>query len=148
MMGVSPVVVHTADALLENPSPVLQETREDEVARIGRLPPAERVRAEVLRYRPSELHLSIDAPAPGWLLVTDRWGPGWRAVVNGRPIQVLGGNFIFRAVEVERGRNVVRFSYRSAAFPGFLLLSWSVIAGLVVAAAISGFRRKRDNGRR
>jgi hypothetical protein len=38
----------------------------------------------------------------GWLLVTDRWGPGWRAEVNGRPAPVFGGNFIFRAIEARR----------------------------------------------
>jgi uncharacterized membrane protein YfhO len=100
-----------------------------------------------MRYRPAELQLSIDAPARGWLLVTDRWGPGWRAEVNGQPVQVLGGNFVFRAVEVQAGRNVVRFWYRPAAFPALLLVSWSVMSGLAVTA-IYGFIRQRTRPRR
>jgi hypothetical protein len=36
---------------------------------------------------------------------------GWRAKVNGIPVEVLGGNFIFRAVRVQAGENTIHFYY-------------------------------------
>ena len=89
-----------------------------EAAAISRLVGADRIAAQVLRYEPNELELAVRSPNRGWLLVTDRWAPGWRATVNGRPTDVGGGNFVFRAVPVDAGPNAVRFSYRPTAWPG------------------------------
>jgi uncharacterized membrane protein YfhO len=83
----------------------------------------------------SEL-LDVDAPARGWLLVTDRWAQGWQACVNGQPQPVWIGQFIFRAVEVEPGANRVEFSYRPFGYPRLLALSWSVL-GLVACCCLA-----------
>jgi hypothetical protein len=139
-MAVSPIVVHAGKPSVDGAGTAEPETDDDELLRIGRLSPAERVPTQVIRYRPTELYLSIDAPASGWILVTDRWGPGWRADVNGRSVPVLAANFVFRAVEVQAGPNLVRFWYRPAAFPGLVLLSWSVMLALAVMS-IRAFRR-------
>ena len=83
--------------------------------------------------------LSADS---GWLLVTDRWAPGWRASVNAQSVPTLGANFIFRAVPVRRGENVVRFTYRPAGYPWLLVLSWLTL-GVVVAWS---FQRGQSRG--
>jgi hypothetical protein len=76
-------------------------------------------------YDPDSLSFRYLAPQRGYLLVTDRWADGWEATVNGRPRPVWGGNFIFRAVEVEPGPNLVQFLYRPR---GFLpLATWSAL---------------------
>jgi len=62
------------------------------------------------------------------LLVTERWAAGWIAEVNHKPVEVWGGNFIFRAVPVQRGLNDVRFTYHPFGYPGLLILSWSTLA--------------------
>ena len=63
-----------------------------------------------LHYVSDSLSFRYDAPGNGYLLVTDRWAPGWEASVNGRKSPVWGADFIFRAVEVASGSNVVEFS--------------------------------------
>ena len=82
-------------------------------------------------YDPDSLAFRYVAPQRGYLLVTDRWADGWEATVNGRPQPVLGGDFIFRAVEVEPGANLVRFLYKPRWFlplatwsPLFLIAAW------------------------
>jgi hypothetical protein len=99
---------------------------------IALLPAAQRVTARVLRYTPNHLDLEVDCPAEGWLLVTDRWANGWRAGVNGKPAQVFGGDFIFRALAVKAGKNTVKLSYRPAGWPGLLLLSWGVLVTVLL----------------
>lgn len=117
-----------------------------EAAAISRLGGADRIAAQVLWYEPNELELAVRCPDRGWLLVTDRWAPGWRATVNGRPTDVWGGNFVFRAVPVEAGPNAVRFSYRPTAWPALVMVSWgTLLAVLVCRAARRAFRVEGDD---
>jgi hypothetical protein len=97
-------------------------------AAVSRLPGARRVAAQVNRYTPNHLELEVYCSQEGWLLVTDRWARGWRAIVNGQPAPVFGGNFIFRAVRVKAGPNSVQFHYRPAGWPILLILSWGTLA--------------------
>ena len=99
--------------------------------RIDSAPAAQRVAVRVLDYHPNELTLQLSAPDSGWLMVTDRWAPGWRATVNAQPVSTFGADFIFRAVPVRRGENVVRFTYQPAGYPWLLMISWLTLAGVV-----------------
>jgi hypothetical protein len=94
---------------------------------ISDLPAAQQIRAEVTSYKPNELSIDVQCPGAGWLLVTDRWSQGWRSNVNGKTSQVFGGNFIFRAVRVQAGKNRIQFYYRPAGWPWLVLLSWGTL---------------------
>jgi hypothetical protein len=108
------------------------------------LPPAERVPATVVDYQPNHLRLDVTVPRAGWLLVTDRWAPGWRVTVNGQERPLWIGNLIFRAVEVEPGTNRLEFSYRPFGHPWMLLLSWTTLGAVLgVPAAAAAWRRRR-----
>ena len=108
-------------------------------------PGARRIPAEVVAYEPNVLHLQVDCPEEGWLLVTDRWARGWRATVNGKEVEVWGGNFVFRAVPVVRGPNDIRFRYHPFGFPGLLVLSWGLLAVVMLGSAGAWFRGHRRN---
>jgi len=116
--------------------------------RLRAQPVAHRITAEVLAYTPNKLELAVVAPEPGWLLVTDRWAPGWRATVNGRPEEVSGAAFVYRAVPVVAGRNTVRFTYRSSAFPLLVVASWGTLAVVLLASVRSGRKARRGWRRR
>ena len=109
--------------------------------RLGEQPVAHQVAAEVRAYTPNELTLVVDVPEPGWLLVTDRWARGWRATVNGRPEVVRGAAFVYRAVPVVAGRNTVRFTYRSSAFPLLVVTSWGTLGVVLLASVVLRWRR-------
>ena len=81
-----------------------------------------------------------DAPADGWLLVTDRWAPGWKASVNDRPPPVFGGDFIFRAVPVQRGTNHVLMRYQPRTVPWLLIVCWGTMGGVAIASALRRWR--------
>jgi hypothetical protein len=100
-------------------------------AQIASLPAASPVPVHVERYSPNDLILDVDCPGDGWLLVTDRWARGWQARVNGRQEKVWQGNFVFRAVPVEKGKSRVEFHYRPFGYPWLLVASWSTL-GLVL----------------
>jgi hypothetical protein len=110
------------------------------VLQVSQLPAAQRISVTVQRYTPNHLDFTVFCPQDGWLMVTDRWSQGWQARVNQQPAQVLGGDFIFRAVQVKAGDNAVEFSYRPAGWPGLVFLSWGVL-GAVFLVPLSWWRR-------
>ncbi len=56
--------------------------------------------------------LAADVEGAAFLLVADAFGPGWRALVDGREAPLLPANLAFRAVPVPGGRRRVEIVYR------------------------------------
>jgi len=116
-----------------------------ELSAISQLTPAQKVPAHVIRYTPNHLVLRVFCPQNGWLVVTDRWASGWHATVNGRPAEVFGGDFIFRAVRVRAGENEIQFEYGQTLYFVLLLLSWGTVATVLVAPSLRILARRRRN---
>ena len=131
-LGAAVIVVHPAAQMAKISQISSPETpNRAELNAISHLPPAEKIPAQVLRYNPCDLMLKVSCPADGWLLVTDRWAAGWRAKVNGVPVEVSGGNFIFRAVQVKAGENTIDFYYPQPLYFALVLLSWGTLVAVV-----------------
>ena len=93
------------------------------------------VPVKVESYGADEVALSLEAPRPGWVVLTDAWDPGWSARVNGESSAVRRANGDQRAVRVPEGRLDVRFRYRPRGFAASALLSLAAFF-----AAALGFR--------
>jgi hypothetical protein len=115
---------------------------------LANLPPAERLPVTLIEYSPDRLVFDADAPRAGWMLVTDRWAPGWRAAVNGKDVDAPIGNFLFRAVPVQQGVNRIDFSYRPFGDPWLLCLSWTTLGAVLAATVVSPIANKRINAPR
>lgn len=100
-----------------------------------------------LSYWPNSLAFHYVADKPGWLMVTDRWAPGWKVTVNGRPQEVLGADFVFRAVKVEAGDNFVQFHYRPWGWPYLLALSWGTLLIIGICQLVVSTRGYRARQR-
>jgi hypothetical protein len=90
--------------------------------------------ARVTRYTPNAVDIRVKADAPGWLVLTDAYYPGWEATIDGKPAEVLPANYAFRAVRVEAGEQTVSMQFR----PG----SWVVgraVSIVSVLGALLGF---------
>jgi hypothetical protein len=140
-----PLVIHTSQELLRLKEKDRLNPATDQVSpnlRIENLPAAENIPVKLLKYSPVELSFEVQCAADGWLLVTDRWARGWRAEINGKPAEIYGGNFIFRAVQVSAGQNNIRFIYQPFGFPWLVMLSWMT---MTVIAFSSTYRRWRTS---
>jgi hypothetical protein len=73
--------------------------------------------AQFLRYANTEVLVQAEASEGGILVLNDVWSPWWRASVNGKQVDILKANVIFRAVVVPPGRHLVRFSYHPVSGP-------------------------------
>jgi hypothetical protein len=140
-LGAPAVVVHPSAQMAKISQITSPATPEKgELVAISNLPPAQKIPAEVLKYKPNDLTLKVSCPENGWLLVTDRWAAGWRAKVNGVPVEVFGGDFIFRAVRVRVGENTIQFYYPQPVYFALVLLSWGT---LVAVLAMPPWKTKR-----
>jgi uncharacterized membrane protein YfhO len=137
-----PVLIVHSPAQMAKVSDITSPAVRDkaELASISRSSPAQNIPAQVLQYTPNDLKLNVSCPADGWLLVTDRWAAGWRAKVNGSPVEVFGGNFIFRAVRVRSGENTVQFYYPQHLYFAMILVSWITLVAVFAIPRLNAIK--------
>lgn len=158
ILGEPPIVVHAPEELLHLGAPPAELSTQptddypadhadadnaDQIAQIERLLATEIIAVDLVKYLRDKLVLNVRCPTDGWLLVTDRWARRRRAEVNGKPVAVYGGNFIFRAVQVSKGKNSIRFTYRPFGFPWLVIISWGTLVGVICSSLNVGLNRWR-----
>ena len=90
----------------------------------------------VTAARMDGLAAELDLNAPGWLVVVEAWDRGWKARLDGRAVEVLRANALFRAVPLPAGRHLVEMGYHPPGLAaGLLLTAFAVALGLSVVAA-------------
>lgn len=95
-------------------------------------------RASIESYGANRVKVSVEAAKPGFLFLSDTFFPGWKALRDGRPAQILRAWLNFRAVPVPQGRSVVEFIYRPLPLTAGLLT-----AGLTALAWLFFYRAYR-----
>jgi hypothetical protein len=110
---------------------------------VGAAPAATAIKVRWQSYLPDRLQLEVEAPQDGWLLVTDRWARAWRATVDGKPTPVEGGNFLFRALPLARGKHTVQMSYHPTALVPLLAVSWGTLLAVLAATLWLRWGRRR-----
>lgn len=68
-------------------------------------------RAVIAHYENTVVQINVTASRSGFVLLNSAWHPWWRATVDGRPVEVLKANVLFRAVQVPAGTHSVRFEF-------------------------------------
>jgi hypothetical protein len=92
----------------------------------------------VLSYEPEEIVLRASLPAPGYVVLSDSWYPGWRVTVDGETATIERANLAFRAVHVPEGTHTVRWTYRPRSYLAGMGIS--ATAMLAVVATLLAIR--------
>jgi hypothetical protein len=126
-------------ALLEEPLPA------DKAAALASTSRRSLSTARVVRYQPHQVEIEADLVAPGLLILSDAYYPGWKVTVDGQPAQLLRANYALRGVILPGGmhRVVFRFVPRSLQL-GLVLTGATLLlgSGLLLCALSDGrFRR-------
>lgn len=66
--------------------------------------------------RSGEMTVRVSTAAPGLLVVTEQYYPGWKAYVNGKETTIYAVNGIFRGIFLEEGVHSIEFKYRPLSF--------------------------------
>ena len=108
------------------------------------LPPAANLESEVFvsKYRNSHVQIRARLSAPGILVLTDYYYPGWKVFVDGTQGTLLRANHFFRAVELPAGNHSVEFVYDPVSFKIGLIIS-SLTAMLLIGVSLIRWIRCR-----
>ena len=96
--------------------------------------------AIITSYRPDHINLLTDSSEPGYLFLSEVFYPGWKASVDGKPIPVLRGNYLFRVVKVPKGKHQVDFVFDPLSIK--IGVGVTVFTLLLVLAISLYYRRK------
>ena len=92
-------------------------------------------RAISLREEWNSRTIDLVASRPGYLVLAYTHYPGWRATVDGHPVQILRANYAFMALPVESGAHHVVLTYRPISLLwGLIISSLSALAMIAIVA--------------
>ena len=88
----------------------------------------------------TSVRVAVDMSCTGLLVVSDSWYPGWRAEVDGTPVDIWKVNTAIRGVVVPAGRHTVTMRYRPLSVYLGLICTLAGLAGAIVLQN----RREKD----
>lgn len=92
----------------------------------GPLAPATGAESVTITERGSNhLTLAVESTAPGFLVLSEVWYPGWQARVNGEAVRVIPANGALRALPIPAGSSIVEMVFAPQTW------RWGLIAALV-----------------
>ena len=105
-----------------------------------------RLPAQVTHYAPERVEIEVTAGAPGYLVLTDAWYPGWEATVDGERVPVYRADLLFRAVALDAGNHRIVFTFRpmslrvgaGVSLVGLVALTVVTTSGLTLSKARRG----------
>jgi hypothetical protein len=65
------------------------------------------------RPAPDRIDINVTADQDGYVRVIESFDPGWRATLDGAPVQILPGDDVFLAVRVPPGVHTLQFVYHT-----------------------------------
>jgi len=70
----------------------------------------------LVSYEPERVTIEAHLGDPGYLVLTDAYYPGWRAVVDGQAAEILRADYYFRALLLPEGEHRMEFVYDPPSF--------------------------------
>ena len=94
--------------------------------------------ATITSYSPNRIEVRVDLYDPGFLILSEVWYPGWRAIDNGTDeLQVLRVDHCLRGVYLEPGDHRIVFEYRPRSYIAGRFLSIIGLALFFVSLVLS-----------
>lgn len=79
--------------------------------------------AKLLHYDSRRIEVNVHSPVPSTLVISDRFDPGWRATLNGKPAPLFRADYILRGLSVPAGESTVVMTYSVPMTPHYVQLA-------------------------
>jgi len=89
------------------------------------------------------IRLDVDTPSDAYLVLSEVWYPGWRAMVDGQPSPVLRANYAFRAVRLGQGQHQVQLTFSPDSWTAGLAISGLTALTLIVWGLLKSYYYRR-----
>ncbi len=70
----------------------------------------------ILEYKPNEVVIEAIVNTQKFLILSDSFYPGWKVYVDGKQEKIYRADYILRAVYLDPGRHIIRFTYDPFSF--------------------------------
>jgi hypothetical protein len=97
---------------------------------------------KITRYENDEIRLVAKLKTPGFLVMSEINYPGWQAYVDGEKRKIFTGNYLFRAIPLEKGHHEICFIFSPPNFKIGAFISAVSLVGVVVLILLSCRKRK------
>src|SRR3989339_1056790 len=87
-------------------------------------------RVTLQKYRPREIIISAKVQEAGDLFLSERFYPGWKAVVDNEQVEIRREQNYFRSISLEKGNHQVVFLYEPLSFKLGTVISFLTAFGL------------------
>lgn len=88
-------------------------------------------KVEIISYQTNEVEIKTHTQHNTILMLTDSYYPGWKAEVNKKSFRIYEADGIFRAIELPKGENHVRFYYQPESFNKGIIISFLSLLGVI-----------------
>jgi uncharacterized membrane protein YfhO len=89
---------------------VLVDNKTYEQAQLGNLTNTDSFVNEV-KSSVNNIVYDVKTSAPALLVTAESDYPGWKAYIDGAPVEIFSVNYAFKGVVVQSGRHIVKFRY-------------------------------------
>jgi hypothetical protein len=95
----------------------------------------------------NHIEVSTNTNKPAFLVLSENYYPGWHAEIEHEGIhseaQISRANYLFQAVDVPRGKSIVRFTFRPAGFTSGLILLGLALPSLLAILLVQFLKNKK-----
>lgn len=95
--------------------------------------------ARVTHYAPDALTIEATASAPGLLVVSEMYERGWRASVDGEPVDIVPTNHVLRGVPLPAGNHTVELRYAPRSLQLGLAISAITTTAMIAFVVYAGW---------
>jgi hypothetical protein len=104
--------------------------------------------ARIASYEPDRVTIDANLTRRGVVVLGDNWFQGWKAKVDGRPVDVERVDYVMRGTVVDRGRHTIEYRYQPASWRIGWIVSLLTLLGLIGAVLLSRRRAAAPPGER
>jgi len=73
-------------------------------------------RVEIIEWHNRELIFKASLNQAGFIVISNSYYPGWQALVNDQPHEIVRANFVFQALSLPAGEYLIKLNYRPKFF--------------------------------
>ena len=97
---------------------------------------------EITSHRPDRISLATEATGEAYLFISEIFYPGWKSFIDGKPTEILRGNYLFRVVGVPKGPHEVRLVFDPWTIKGGTGITLLTVLLILTMLVFRRFKRK------
>lgn len=95
-----------------------------------------------------QMRIDVDMAAPGMLVVSETYDPGWNAYVDGKRTDLYAVNGVLKGISVPAGHHKIELVYEPASLHWGIVTSWIFIGLSLLILVVWGISAVRSTGGR